>query len=166
MEYVIRKRKKEDCKEIAHVVTISWNETYKEIVPDWFLKELYNNEDERTDKSLNEFDEKNNNYLVLEIDKRVVGFVWYGKSSDQDFDNCGEIIALYILKEYQGYGLGRALVEHAREELKKLGFNKFIIACLKGNPSNEFYKHIGGKYIKDGEFKRLSLKENIYYYEI
>ena len=39
MEYLIRRRKKEDCKEIAHVITVGWNETYKEIVPDWFLKE-------------------------------------------------------------------------------------------------------------------------------
>ena len=165
MEYVIRKRKKEDCRDIAHVVTISWNETYKGIVPDWFLKELYDNENERAERAYNSFDE-DNNYLVLEVDNKVVGFTWYGKSSDEEFSDCGEIIALYILKEYQGYGMGKALVEHAKEELKKLGFNKFIIACLKGNPSNEFYKHIGGKYIKDGEYKRLSLPENIYYYEM
>lgn len=39
-----------------------------------------------------------------------------------------------------------------------------IIACFKGNPSNEFYKHISAKYIKDGVYKRLNLTENIYYY--
>lgn len=41
-----------------------------------------------------------------------------------------------------------------------------IISCLKGNPSNEFYKHIGGKYIKDGLYKRFNLPENVYYFEI
>lgn len=41
-----------------------------------------------------------------------------------------------------------------------------IIACLKENPSNDFYKHIGGKYIKDRVYKRLNLPENVYYYEI
>lgn len=40
-----------------------------------------------------------------------------------------------------------------------------VIACLKGNPANEFYKHIGGVYTKDGFYKRLSLPENIYYFE-
>lgn len=88
MNYIIRRRKIEDCKSIAHVVTVAWNETYKGIVPNWFL-----------------------------------------------------------------------------EELKNLGYDKMIIACLKGNQSNEFYKHIGGKYIKDGVYKRLNLLENIYYYE-
>ena len=166
MEYVIRKRKKEDCRDIAHVVTISWNETYKGIVPDNSLKELYDNEKERAAKAYNSFDENDNNYLVLEIDKKVVGFVWYGISQDEDLDNCGEIIALYIIKKYQGYGCGRKLVEEAIKELKKMKLDKMIIACLKGNPTNEFYKHMGGRYLKDGAYLRLNLPENIYYFDI
>lgn len=69
------------------------------------------------------------------------------------------------MKKYKGNGFGRKLVEEGIKELKSLGFDKMIIACLKGNPSNEFYKHIGGKYIKDRMYERLSLPENIYYYE-
>ena len=55
--------------------------------------------------------------------------------------------------------------EEAKNELKTMGYNKRIIACLKGNPSNEFYKHIGGVYVKDGLYKRLQLLENVYYYD-
>lgn len=165
MNYIIRKRTKEDCKKIANIVTIAWNETYKSIVPDWFLDELKRNENERATKSYNKFDENNNNQLVLEVNKEVVGFVKYGASSDKDYQNCGEIIALYILSKYKGNGFGRKLVEEAKKELKRLGFDKMIIACLKGNPSNEFYKHIGGVYVKDGKYERLNLDENIYLYE-
>ena len=165
MQYIIRKRKRKDCVSIAHVVTIAWNETYKGIVPDWFLEELKNNESERAKKTFDEFTINNNNQLVLEIDNQVVGFVNYGKSEDESFDNCGEIFALYIIGKYKGNGFGRKLMEKAKKELKSLGFDKMIIACLKGNPSNEFYKHIGGIYVKDGLYKRLKLLENIYYYE-
>ncbi|MBQ2872411.1 MAG: GNAT family N-acetyltransferase [Bacilli bacterium] len=165
MKYIIRKRKKEDCISIANIVTIAWNETYKGIVPDWFLEELKNNEDDRIKKAYDEFDMNNNNQLVLEVDNKVVGFVNYGKSEDNEFNNCGEIFALYIISKYKGNGFGRKLVSAAIKELKSLGFDKMIIACLKGNPSNEFYKHIGGVYIKDGIYKRLNLPENIYYYE-
>ena len=166
MEYIIRKRKKEDCKAIAHVVTIAWNETYQGIVPDWDLDNLEKTEQERADKLYNEFDEDNNNALVLEINNKIVGFVNYGKTEDKDYPNCGEIFALYIIKEYQGYGYGRKLVNEAIKELKKMNYDKMLISCLKGNPSNEFYKHIGGKYIKDGIYKRLNLKENVYLYDI
>ena len=166
MNYVIRKKEQKDCKDVAHVVTIAWNETYKGIVPDWFLEELKNNENERAKMSYEKFDANNNHQFVLEIENEVVGFVNFGASRDEQFENCGEIYALYIIKKYKGNGYGRGLVEEAIRELKELGYNKMIIACLKGNPSNEFYKHIGGKYIKDGVYQRLSLPENIYYYEI
>ncbi len=38
-------------------------------------------------------------------------------------------------------------------ELKKLGCTKMIIGCLDGNPSNEYYKHIGGKFVEIRTFK-------------
>lgn len=165
MKYTIRKIKREDCLEVAKVVSTSWNETYKEIVPDWFLNELKTNEEERARKMLDDFDTKNSNQLVLEIDGKVVGFANYGKATDEEYSHCGEIFALYIISQYKGNGLGRKLVEEATSELKKMGYNEMLISCLKGNPSNEFYKHIGGKYIKDSVFKRLNLPENTYYFD-
>ena len=115
---------------------------------------------------INNFDENNNHQIVLEINNEIVGFVNFNITEDPEFTNCGEIIALYIISKYKGLGLGKKLVNEAINELKDMGCNKMIIACLKGNPSNEFYKHIGGKYIKDGEFKRLNLPENIYYFDL
>ena len=165
MNYLIRKRNKDDCKDIAHVVTVAWNETYKGIVPDWFLEELKNNEEERAKKSYNEFDENDNNQFVLEVDNKIVGFVNFGITNDEEYQNCGEIFALYIISKYKGNGFGRKLVEAAKKELKNMGYDKMIIACLKGNPSNDFYKHIGGVYVKDGLYKRLQLLENVYYYD-
>lgn len=44
MNYLIRKRMKEDCVSIAHIVTVTWNETYKEIVKNDFLNSLYGTE--------------------------------------------------------------------------------------------------------------------------
>ena len=166
MDYLIRRRERKDCKSIANIVTISWNETYQDIVPKWFLDELKNNEEERAKNSIEKFDKNNNNQLVLEVDNKVVGFVNYGITEDEEYQNCGEIFALYIIAKYKGNGLGRKLVEEVKKEFKQQGINKMIIACLKGNPSNEFYKHIGGLYVKDRIYKRLNLPENIYYYDI
>ena len=166
MNYKIRRRQREDCAAIAHVVTVAWNETYKGIVPDWFLEELKTNEPDRAKKTNDEYDENDNHKYVLEVDNEIVGFTNFGPSMDEEYDNCGEIFALYVLKEHKGNGYGKKLVEAATKELKEMGFDKMIIACLKGNPSNEFYKHIGGVYVKNGEYKRLHLPENIYYYDI
>lgn len=160
---IIRKATIKDSYDITKVVTISWNETYKGIVPNDFLEELKHNEDERNEIFINTF---KNQHLVLEINNKVVGFVYYDKCNDKELDNCGEIVALYIMNKYKGLGYGRKLVNEAVKELKNMGFDKMIISCLKGNPSNGFYEHIGGKYLKDCIFERLNLKENVYYYEI
>ena len=94
MNYLIRKKEQKDCKDVARVVTIAWNETYQGIVPDWFLEELKNNENERAQMSYEKFDVNNNHQFVLEIDNEIVGFVNFGISEDEQFENCGEIFAL------------------------------------------------------------------------
>jgi len=165
MNYVIRKSVANDCKSIAHVVTIAWNETYKNIVPESFLQNLFVNEKERAKNSLNAFDEHENHQFVLEIDKEVVGFIKVGKSEDNDFLEYGEIHALYIINKYKGCGFGRKLVDVGIEELKKMGFNKMIIGCLEGNKSNDFYRHLGGKFVKKRIFMMFNLPENVYVYD-
>ena len=166
MEYLIRKSTKDDIDGITHVVTISWNETYKGLVPDLELEKLKTNENERAERLLQKYETGGFDEYVLEIDKKIVGFIRFGKSEDTEFTNCGEIFAFYIINKYHGLGLGRKLFELAVSKLKKQGFDKMVIACLKGNPTSEFYKHMGGKYIKDGVFVRLNLKEDIFYYDI
>ncbi len=165
MEYIIRKRKVEDIEAIQKVITLGWQQTYRGIVNDNFLDNLSLNEEDRIKRSKEKFDEKNNNVLVLEVNNKVVGFVYYDKSDDIDY---GEICALYILKEYKGYGYGRKLFESATKELKKMGFDKIIVGCLEGNKSNEFYKHIGCKLKGSRIFSKAGedYKENVYYYEM
>ena len=162
----IRKEKREDVFDIAHIVTVEWNSTYRGIVSDSELQRLRETEEERAKKAYDEFDEKNNKCFVAVIDNKVVGFASYGVTDDPDFENTAELRALYVLDDYHGLGIGRKLVNATIEEFKKQGFNKMIICCLKGNPFNEFYKHIGGKYVKDGVYKRLNLPDNIYHFEI
>ena len=165
MSYMIRKKERKDCADVAHVVTVAWNETYRGIVPDEFLNNLYTNEEERAKNSYNSFNEKENHQYVLEVDDKVVGFVNAGSSDEIDYENCGEIHALYIINGYKGYGYGKKLIDAGIQELKAMNFDKMVIGCLDRNPSNEFYKHLGGKFIKTRIFEKLQLPENVYYFE-
>lgn len=166
MNYLIRKANVKDAYDMTHVITVSWNETYQGIVPQEELEKLKYNEDERVQRLVDDYGKNDFQEYVLEINKEIVGVLRFGKSNDLEFTNCGEIFVFYIINKYHGLGLGRKLFELATSELKKMGFDKMIIACLKGNPTNDFYKHMGGKYIKDSLFERLQLKENVYYYDI
>lgn len=142
MKYTIRKEKKGDCMGVSHVITIAWNETYKGIMSDCFLEEVKTNELKRGEDAKEKFATKDYSTLVLEINNQVVGFANYGKTEDLEFDNCGEIFALYIIKKYHHYGFGKKFVEESIKNLKEMGFDKMLVSCLKENPSNEFYKHM------------------------
>lgn len=98
--------------------------------------------------SYNKFNENDNHQLVLEVDNKVVGFVNFGSTYETDYDNCGELHAIYIMGEYKGQGYGKKLFEAGIQKLKNIGYDKMVIGCLDGNPSNEFYKHMGCKLIK------------------
>ena len=165
MDYKIRKQEREDCKDVVHIKTIAWNETYKGIVPDEYLANLYRNEDERLVRAYEKFEDESIHQFVLIVDNKVVGFLGVGKSLEEEYPNIGQIYALYIINKYHGYGFGRKLVETGIKELKKIGFDKMIICCLEGNPTNEFYKHIGGNLVKTKPYKKFNIPENIYYYE-
>ncbi len=165
MNYLIRRKNREDCATIVHVATVAWNETYKGIVDDDFLNKLYETEEQRTKEIYNKFNEEDNHQLVLEVDNNIVGFVNVGDTDDTEYDNCGELHAIYILGKYKGKGFGKKLFEAGVEELKRMGYDKMIIGCLVGNPSNDFYKHMGGKLIRTRIFEKLQLPENVYYFE-
>ena len=164
MDYIIKKSTKDDMLDLATLVATVWNETYKGLVPDDYLDNMFKNVEERA----NRYRENNKvskdifEYLLY-IEGELSGFMRFGKSETEP--DMGEIYALYVLSKYQKKGFGKILVNFAIKELKKMGYNKMVIACLVGNPTNEFYKHIGGKYYKEGVFKKLNLKENIYLYE-
>lgn len=165
MKHIIRKMTKEDCKDITHVITIAWNETYRGIVPDDILDNMYLNEKERTQKACDRFNENDNHQFVLEVDSKIVGYMNVGLVDDKNYPNCGEIHAIYIINGYKGYGYGKEMIEVGIKELKVMNCDKMIIGCLVGNPTNEFYKHIGGKLIKQRIFEKLKLPENVYYFE-
>ena len=161
-DFQIRKKKREDCAGVDHVVSVAWNETYKGLLSDEYLASIVINEQERAEKSYINFNKSDNHQYVLEIDNKIVGFINVGLS---DKTNIGEIFALYIIEPYKGFGFGKKLIEAGIKELKSMNCNQMIIGCLKGNPSNTFYSHLGGKPIGERKIERLNSVETIYFFD-
>ncbi|NLY44509.1 MAG: GNAT family N-acetyltransferase [Tissierella sp.] len=95
----------------------------------------------------------------------------YGKCREEDklgLSNCGEVYAIYILKEYQQKGIGTKLINFAIEDLANENYEKFIVWGLKENPSVEFYKKIGGeiRFKKDIEIGGQILEEIGFMFDI
>lgn len=76
------------------------------------------------------------------VEDKVVGFCGCGKSQSKDMENCGEVFALYVLKEYQNKKIGYALMQEALKRLVE--FPEIVLWVLRGNEKAiNFYKKVG-----------------------
>ncbi len=162
---MIRYLTKEDIPQYQRLITTVWQETYPGIVNQTFLDNLSNTEKQRIELNNMTYDENTKDTLVLEIDNNIIGFIRYGKAKNEQ--NTGEIYALYILSKYKGQGYGKQLVQRAIKELLTLNCKHMIIGCIQENPSNKFYKYLGGVLKSQRPFPKTgdNLVENIYYFE-
>lgn len=167
MEYLIRKKELQDCEDWVNVNISSWNENLKGIVSDNLLEKISSNKEERIKKEIENFILDDFHY-VLEENKKIVGILKIKECDREDFVGYGEVQVLYLLSNAKGKGYGKALINVAFSRLKEKGFNQVVIGCLDGNPSNEFYRHLGGEFIKKEDWNIFDecYKENIYLYKI
>lgn len=163
----IRKKELKDCEIWVDINIKGWNDNLKGIVSDKLLKFISDNRDSRIKKDIAEFEVNDWNY-VLEDNNKVIGILKIKQSNRKGYEDCGEVQVLYLHTDEKGKGYGKALINKAFNVLKEKGYKKVVIGCLVGNPSNNFYKHIGGKYIKQEPWDILDehYLENVYEYDI
>lgn len=132
----------------AYVHWRSWQETYENLVSREYLDAL------TLDKCTEIAYRWRDNIYVAEDGGRVIGFVGYGGCSNSTMEDCGEVYALYILREYYGKKIGYALMQTA---LERLGENKRVVLwVLKGNErAIRFYEKCG--FVFDGAEKKINL---------
>ena len=152
MSVIIRKATKEDADGKGYVHYKSWIETYKGLLPDDVIKGL------SLERSVDKAREYPENTYVAIVDDKIVGFSCYLESRDEELLNYGEIMAIYILKQYQGRGIGKLLIQSCYEELSH--YSGISLWVLKSNLNAiNFYESEG--FSKDGKQKYLYGKEVI-----
>ena len=83
-----------------------------------------------------------------------------------DWPGYGEVVSLYLLPEYMGRGLGKALLPAAVERLKERGFRDILLWVLEKNRrARDFYEKAGffsaGNFMED-EIGGRPLREVLY----
>ena len=113
MNYIIRLATINDCDELSRLKQKVWNETYRGIYSD----EKIDNFDykKNSEKFLNIINNPNIELYVVEDNNKLVGYMDYGKPYRPYKDYEQEIGLLYLLKEYQGNGIGRKLFSLAHK---------------------------------------------------
>lgn len=151
---IIRQATEKDAESIINININGWKGTYYGIFPN----EILSNLEQKKEESIEKCKTKIKEYLVCEIDDKVVGFLRYGKNKKNYNDKYAEVYALYIDTQYKKRGIGRKLIEYAFANLKDT-YDHVLISTLQKNPATKFYEKCGGKQIGTSYFK---LEDNEY----
>ncbi len=138
-----------DAGPISRIHVDTWRATYVGIVPTEHLASLaYPDRESRWDKILTT-DQPATSYFVAETDvSEIVGFASGGPEREGNHTYRGEIYAIYVLKEYQGQGIGRRLVSTLAERFLADGLASMLVWVLTDNhPACRFYESLGGEQV-------------------
>jgi GNAT superfamily N-acetyltransferase len=140
----IRIAEMRDAAAIAHVHIQSWLTTYEGIVPQDYLASL--NEAERI-PLWQDWLTREISVFVAENEGKVVGFAGGGSIREplQAFDS--ELYTLYLLKEAQGQGIGKALFDAVIKALVPRGYRSMLVWVLEENPAVQFYGKLGAQIV-------------------
>lgn len=132
------------------------------IVPEDFLRNLsYERREEYWITAI----PKGGVYVAEDQKGEVVGFASGGMERSGNYANYnGELYAIYILKEYQGRGIGSLLLEPIVKELTDQEIFAMLVLVLEDNPSRHFYEKLGAKKMDSivVEIGGLKLNELVY----
>ncbi len=149
-----------DAATVARIRVLSWQAGYPGLVPQAVLDTMSIEENaERTrrrlvDPTLRVADD----WLAWRGDDSL-GWLVAGRCRDDDLAEqaVGEVVALYVLPEAWGQGVGHALMNFAAGEFRVLGYRKSVAWVMEGNIRAErFYERQG--YLLDGARRPLQMK--------
>ncbi len=138
----IRKATVDDAVAIATIQFNGWQHTYKGILDDEFLANMnFETGCERWKKILAPGGTRAWNYVMENDEGNVVGWTSVADNPDTEMQCKGEMMSLYLLKEYHGKGLGKQLFFYAIESLRIIGIKSFYLYVLAKSPTVKFYRH-------------------------
>jgi GNAT superfamily N-acetyltransferase len=121
-----------DARSVAEVHVASWRDAYRGMLPDAYLSRL--SVDDREAMWREAFADPSSGAFVAESSGRIVGFVSFGPSRDDDAgEEVGEIPAIYLQPREVGTGVGRGLFEAATEALRRAGYRRATLWVLEAN---------------------------------
>lgn len=126
----------EDLTTVQQIAKISWNDTYKGIIPEeiqnLFLDKAYSNTmlAKRMEKTI---------FLLAEYENNVVGFANF---TYVDEDGDAELTAIYVLPEFQQLGLGKKMLLAGLSEMPT-GKQLFVYVESENTSARIFYERFG-----------------------
>jgi len=135
-----------DAAGIAHVHVRSWQQAYRQIFSVEYLYGLEQTLPERESWWLRSLEQRAQDTFVASLAGEVIGWISVGASRDDDngAERIGEVMAIYILAEHWGHGVGKRLWQTGLQSLARQGYEAFTLWVLADNEQAiGFYRAAG-----------------------
>jgi ribosomal protein S18 acetylase RimI-like enzyme len=136
-----RPARPEDTDDIVDVGLRSWRDGYRGVVPPDLMPDAAGLRSRIRERTA----ERGPPIAVGELDGRVVGWITFGTSRDDDAGPAvGEIWALNVDPDVWRRGVGSALVRHALDSLARESYAEVTLWTFRDTPrSRSFYEALG-----------------------
>lgn len=139
INFIIEEAREENIEEILKINSIVWKDTYINSENNITLEDI-NLHTSITKERMNKYKEylKKVDYkcFIAKVDCKIVGYTWPRVINEKN-----QVGAIYILPEFQGQGIGKALIEKVVKFFKD---KPVYIECATYNhKAIEFYKKNG-----------------------
>lgn len=83
-------------------------------------------------------------YVAVDENDKAVAYIQAQEYETTYLDNCINVLGLTVLNEYQGKGIGKALMTKLEEYAKKNGVKLIrLTSGMNRTEAHKFYEHIG-----------------------
>lgn len=148
----LRQPTPDDADAIARVQALSWQSTYRGMVPDEYLDSIEVGAWAERHRSHMESDPEDFVSYVAEVDGAIVGWALGGPNRNGESEFAGELFIIYLLPGYERQGIGRKLMSAVAKSLVGFGLESMIVWVLTENlAARRFYEALGGGYAGRGE---------------
>jgi ribosomal protein S18 acetylase RimI-like enzyme len=98
--------------------------------------------------------------LAAEVNGKIVGAVWTRIMNDYGhIDDDTPSLAMSLIKEYRGLGIGTALLSQMLDELTANGFKSVSLSVQKMNYAYRLYKKLGFTVVRKTEEEYIMLRK-------
>lgn len=151
----IRSANLSDSPNLAQVQVNSYRTAYRGMFPDSYLEQF-------------DYEEQTKDWQELIIDRgrdilqvaeapggQIIGYILAKPQTDIYPGYNAEIIGIHVNQEYQGRGVGRALLDEVLTLLLEAGIESIMLWTLWANPVRTWYERMRGELIAE---KRIMLE--------
>lgn len=134
---------------MTRVHLASWRTTYQGMVDGAFLDSMERDLDRRIQSRRERLARPGVwSFVAMTPEQHVIGFLDGGQNREPNTDYDAELYAIYLLKGWQGLGIGRALVHILAQTLIAAECSRMLVWVLSNNPSRIFYERLGGRILR------------------